>query len=229
MSLRPKSTIAEIGNLLVGFNSNLKLGTLGRTSGELVSITSEISSKQNTLIRLQGEQLKAQERQLSVQKQMLLQQELQTLIQEQEQLRKRRQRELKDIIFSIKTEIDVARSKSDLLTRYFLLELLQKDIRDKNINPSDLEELQDKEYANRTIADIGDDLKQIQDQLLDGDIDQINTLNECLPHEKKMKSRLSQLGECKKQIDLAKSEKPISNKALWALRIIKYLSLRGPS
>ena len=95
MSLRPKSTIAEIGNLLVGFNSNIKLGNLDRTSGELLSVTSEINSKQNTLIKLQTEQLDVEERQLSVQKQMLLQQKLQTLIQEQEQLRKRRQRELK--------------------------------------------------------------------------------------------------------------------------------------
>lgn len=160
-------SIAKL-NLLMNAGSYLELSSLNKKTAELNKITKEIGEAQ----------IKLQRQQLDIQTKTLIQQELQTMMMAQQVAQKNRQKELKNTFFYIRKSTDTALSYKETLNKFIYLSLIEKDIVANNLNPNDLEELQDKEYAEQTLIEFRKNKEIIINQLTDNDSKQLDTINE---------------------------------------------------
>lgn len=143
-----------------------KLFKIDDSLREQVQISKKIEANQRTMIETQRQQsalLQKQvllnEQQLIIQQQSLVAQELQARIAQNNENLRKKQKELKNVIFSFDNLLNEIDKKENNVVKYILIDLITKDFGKYKINPNDLEEITDKQYASRTF----DKFDQIQE------------------------------------------------------------------
>ena len=114
---------------------------------ELVQLNARQVQLQSQMLDVQRRQLVVQEQQLVTQKISAIQLNLQTEMMQLGEVRQKRQRELKAAAFAIKTEVERLRGLQDAFVRLVWLKQLETSAAQAELNPSELEELGDKEYV----------------------------------------------------------------------------------
>ena len=227
MSASQKSI--SLVNLLANTGTYLQVGNLNQKTTELTRITRQIGDTQAKLqrldIALQKEQLEVQKRQLETQNKMLIQLELQNMIKAKELLEKERQKELKNVFFSIKTNISAIKKYKDNVTQFVYLARIEKDISRNNLRPSELEELQDKDFASTVLDSLSEEKDKVTNALSGDDKQDLEQLETLIPKSKDLKTKQSDLEDAKRKIEDIKKEKPISHNMALAIKIFMYFFL----
>lgn len=80
------------------------------------------------------------------------------------------QKELKQIVYTLKCDQEETSNIPDKLSKYFFLRLLRDKINDSEFSPAKLNELFDKEYAKKTINDLYESVDNAELQLTNNDL-----------------------------------------------------------
>jgi len=189
MTDHQRASGVDIGNLVIGLNSNVQLNELKHSTNQLAGLQEKISNQQSELVALQRSQVKLQHAQVELQKQMLLQQKIQSNLLIQSEIRANRQRELKSSIFSFNEEIQNTLLLSDRLERYTVFSIMAKELDECNIHPKEFEEIQDKEYVRTIIESIHNNIKLAFESLTDKDQEDLITLKTSISSQSESRSK----------------------------------------
>ncbi|MCX6159059.1 MAG: hypothetical protein NTY74_13850 [Ignavibacteriae bacterium] len=134
---------------------NISKSQLGVSNAQLQS-SLNIEANQKMAIEIQRQQkllmekqVLLNEQQLLVQQNSLATQELQTNIAINNDKLRQKQKELKNTIYSFDIVLKDIQKKEQAVVRHILIGLVKKDLYENKINPNDLEEIPDKQFASQ--------------------------------------------------------------------------------
>jgi chromosome segregation ATPase len=162
---------------IIESNSN----SVAFNTSALLKVNKEISDNQKILIDMERQNIEFQkqqkllaekmvlinEEQLNIQKLILTEEEIQRKIAEKQENEFEKQKELKSIAFQLKSEIESINKNDSNLTKFVLLSILKKDIEKNNINPNELIEINDKQFALNTFTEFEQLLNEGEENLSD--------------------------------------------------------------
>jgi hypothetical protein len=146
---------------------NISQSQLGVSNAQLQS-SLNIEANQRMAIEIQKQQkllmekqVLLNEQQLLIQQNSLATQEIQTNIAINNDKLRQKQKELKNTIYSFDIVLKDIQKKEQVVVRHILFGLVKKDLYDNKINPNDLEEIPDKQFA----AQVFDSFVQMEDMV----------------------------------------------------------------
>ncbi len=99
---------------------------------------------------------------------------------ERAELHSRRQKEIKDVVFELKQELDDLEKQGDRVARVVILSLLQSEIENMDILLDEFESLLDREYANEALDRLDDMGAETESALTDTERKQLADLDSAL-------------------------------------------------
>jgi hypothetical protein len=121
-------------------------------------------------LRLIAEQQLATQREIAIQAQQATADgHIRTLILQADERRRERQRLLKNAFFSLRRTLDGYASTPELLTRLLLVDSLKEGVLKGGLNPEELEEISDKEYAVDVLRHLEAAQAEVSQSLSDAD------------------------------------------------------------
>lgn len=134
---------------------NISKSQLGVSNAQLQS-SLNIEANQKMAIEIQKQQkllmekqVLLNEQQLLIQQNSLATQEIQTNIAINNDKLRQKQKELKNTIYSFDIVLKDIQKKEQAVVKHILIGLVKKDLYDNKINPNDLEEIPDKQFASQ--------------------------------------------------------------------------------
>jgi hypothetical protein len=182
--------------------TNKQLKSLNETNSKMLEVQKGIEEKQNSIARLSEEQAKLQTQSLDVAKQQLILQQIsaaqlqiQTEMQKESELRRLRQKQLKDAAYSLKQEILAVVNKKEF-SKYVHLFKLKTEAATTNLNPAEVDEIADKEYVREVLDKL--DIEFEQTYTLISDLEK-ELLEKYIDIEKNIAQLTSNLNDIKNQ------------------------------
>lgn len=197
---RPESSNAEIGSLVIGGVSLVKLSSLQTEFAQARDTFSKIAQSQERIRSLldqlnivQQQLATAQFESLQVQKQSLLQQQIQNERENQRSLSEQRQKELKSAVFSMKKALIDCAEEKDNLSRLLMLEEIEGYRASVNLSDNELDSIPDKEYANEVLSKLQQSLESARVSLSAQDHDDMEALRTAVMEIPKLGSKENEL------------------------------------
>lgn len=136
----------EVQSKLIDIDKSLKSQVvISKKIEQNQRILIESQNRQNILLQ---KQVLLSEEQVLIQKHSLIAQEIQAKIAVRNDAEKEKQKELKKTIFSFDLVLKEVEKQKNNLIKVLLLVQLKDDLEKNSINPNDLEEITDKQFAN---------------------------------------------------------------------------------
>ena len=167
--------------------TNSQLAQLNETNAQLVNIQQSIRQRTDEIAEWNRQQTQLQSQMLDVQTKQLRIQEFQANIQaanfelqnqrhEESELRRFRQKQLKDGFYSMKLQISENIKRADPLEAYLFLVRQFKEAQQVNLNPADLDEIKDKEYGTEVLELLNRNTDEALNKLSKNDVEDLINL-----------------------------------------------------
>lgn len=180
-------------------------------------ISIEIQRQQTLLMQ---KQVLLNEQQLLIQQLSLETQEIQTKIMLNKDALRRRQKELKDTIYSFDTLLKEVQNKDKGLIKYLMVEQLRNDLSEYKVDPNELENIQDKQYSSQVLKSFEEVVETAKNELTEKDIQDLELLKNHKIWEETLRQEINEANDKIQKLNI--EEKRISNIVEYELRNNNY-------